>query len=223
MDRQRYFALRLDGRLIIAALLGFVLVLGVRVYRHTGEFTGFASLRTSRPSLLPVSRKLLSCGSVRVGLQVHWESRLEASGVFSTSPNSPAHASSFHNCRLLIAETPDAFRPSINFRSCSLFKSSRASQQFVIKDTTLKPFTDESYSESSRSSISFSPWRVVMGSRPRRRAMCSKKSSSQSFQSWFGTANSRFARELTATKSSEPYRSPCNLAFFALRNRLWRH
>ncbi len=82
MDRRRYFALRLDGRLIIAALLGFVLVLGVRVYRHTGEFTGFASLRTSRPSLLPVSRKLLSCGSVRVGLQVHWESRLEASGVF---------------------------------------------------------------------------------------------------------------------------------------------
>ena len=62
---------------------------------------------------------------------------------FSTSPNSRAHASSFPNCRLFIAEAPDAFRSSINFLSCLLFKSSRASQQFVINEATLKPFTDE--------------------------------------------------------------------------------
>jgi hypothetical protein len=41
--------------------------------------------------------------------------------IFQTSPNSRAHASSFPNFRLLIAETPDAFRSSINFLSCSLF------------------------------------------------------------------------------------------------------
>jgi hypothetical protein len=46
-DPRKEFVFRRDWKLLVAAVLALVLVIGVIAYKYTGDFTGFARFGTS--------------------------------------------------------------------------------------------------------------------------------------------------------------------------------